>query len=220
MHLVQRGHDRRTLFENSRDRHVVLGYIADALDAYKVSLHAYVLMDNHVHLLATGHQRGSLSRFMQAWTRRYGIYFNRSRRRGGTLYEGRFWSWPIHHERYFLTCMRYIELNPVRAGMCPHPARFSWSSYAENSRGWPRAPLSPHPAYLALGEEPPERAERYKQHVMANVPREEIEFFRAGIRPRKEGRPRKQQNVPGTFSLALEQADLGLGEVFLGAEED
>lgn len=220
MHLVQRGHDRRKIFETARDRHVALAYIVDALIACKVSLHAFVLMDNHVHLLATGHDYGSLSRFMQAWTRRYGIYYNRSRCRSGTLYEGRFWSWPVHHERYFLTLMRYIGRNPTRAGVCSHVAKFSWSSYSENASGCPRAPITAHPYYLALGQEALERARRYKDLVSGEVPAEETEFFRAGIRPKREGRPRKAENVPGTFSLALEQPDLGLGEVLLGAEEN
>ncbi len=192
MHLIQRGHDRRPIFTSSRDRQVAYGYIVDAAGIYKVDLHAYVLMDNHVHLLAVGRERGALSRFMWDWSRRYGLYFNRTRKRCGTLYDGRFRSFNVHHESYFLSCMRYIELNPVRARICSHPAKFAWSSYAENSRGEPRPPLSAHPTYIALGTDRAERSSAYKALLTTPMSREEIEFFRAGIRPRPKGRPRRQ----------------------------
>ena len=192
MHLVQRGHDRRQIFYSSRDRHVVLRYIVEAMRLCKVSLHAFVLMANHVHLLATGHEQGSLSRFMRVWSARYGVYFNRSRRRTGTLYERRFWSFPVHSADYFLTLMRYIELNPVRAGICGHPAKFAWSSYKENARGEPGPPLTAHPTYLALGEDPAERSKRYQALFRDPISDEDLEYLRASIKPRPGGRPKRR----------------------------
>ena len=205
MHLVQRGHDRQPIFVDSRDRHVVLRYIAEAMRLCKVSLHAFVLMGNHVHLLATGHEAGSLSRFMQIWCARYAIYFNRSRRRTGTLYEGRFWSWPVHSERYFLNLMRYIEMNPVRARLCGHPAKFAWSSFKDNVRGEPGPPLVAHPTYLALGRDPAERSRHYRELFRIPLSEEELEYFRDGIRPRPRGRPKRRgdpEKVSDTFSAA------------------
>lgn len=168
-------------------------YIVEALEKCKALLHAFVFMDNHVHFLVTGLEHGSISRFMQHWSRRYSRYFNLSRKRCGTLYDGRFRGYVAIDRRYLLNCMRYIERNPVRAGICSHPARFSWSSYSENARGDPRQPLTPHPVYQSLGEDANERAHRYRAWCALTEPDDEIEFFRAGIRPRPIGRPRKTE---------------------------
>lgn len=166
-------------------------YIIDAMRLCKVSLHAFVLMGNHVHLLATGLEEGSLSRFMRVWSARYGVYFNRSRRRTGTLYERRFWSFPVHSARYFLTLMRYIELNPVRAGMCSHPAKFPWSSYKDNAGGDPGPPLTAHETYLALGRDPAERSQSYQALFRTPISDQDLEYFRAGIKPKGRGRPKR-----------------------------
>lgn len=191
MHLIQRGHDRRRIFTCSLDRHVALRYIVEALEKCKAVLHAYVFMDNHVHLLVTGLKESSISRFMQHWSHRYSRYFNKTHNRCGTLYDGRFRGYVAIEPGYLLRCMRYIERNPVRAGICSHPSKFPWSSHAENARGAPKQPLSPHPIYESLGRDAIERAQRYKTWCSLTAPDEEIEFFRSGIRPRPMGRPTK-----------------------------
>ena len=119
-------------------------------------MHAYVLMTNHVHLLVTGREPRSISRFMQQLNRRYSRYFNKAHERTGTLYEGRFGSSHIESERYFFTVMRYIEINPVRAGMVRHPGDYPWSSHRQNACGAPNGLLTPHPLFIGLGGDPDE----------------------------------------------------------------
>src|ERR1017187_9011678 len=99
----------------------------------RMTVHAYVLMTNHVHLLVTPETESSLSKTMQSIGRRYVQYFNHVYGRTGTLWEGRYKSTLIDSERYLLTCMRYIELNPVRAEMLAHPGDYPWSSYRANA---------------------------------------------------------------------------------------
>lgn len=194
MHLIQRGHDRRAIFGGPEDRHIAMRYIAEAVAKCRVELHAYVLMDNHVHLLATGLEDGAVSRFMQQWSRRYARYFNRRRQRSGSLYESRFHDFVVVEPGYLLRCMRYIEQNPVRARICSHPGNFPWSSYDQNSRGQPNLLLTAHPIYMALGETSAERARSYRAWIAVATPDEELEFFRAGMRARPVGRPKKTRN--------------------------
>ena len=150
-HLVARGHDRKECFRREFDRAVYLRYLREALDKSECEVHAYVLMTNHVHLLATGRKPRSISRLMQFVGRRYCRYVNRVYGRTGALFEGRFKSSLVDSEAYLLACMRYIELNPVRAGMVDHPAGYSWSSFRENASGDPSGLVAPHLEYLRLG---------------------------------------------------------------------
>lgn len=189
MHLVLRGHNREPIFYDAKDRHVVLDYLGEVLSEEPVHLHAYVLMTNHVHLLATGHEEGAISRFMHRWSRRYSFYFNRSRGRSGSLFEGRFRSSPVEFDRYLLACMRYIENNPVRARICGSARQFPWSSHGANASGNPSAPLVPHPVYSELGSDARSRAIAYDQLFNQDVAPAEIESFRMEIRPRPIGWP-------------------------------
>ena len=160
-HLIVRGNNRCDLFIDEQDRHVFLRYLQDAVIDTESRVHAYVLMSNHVHLLATGSRPAGLSRMVQGIGRRFAKYANRRQSRTGTLFEGRFRSSLIQTERYFLTCMRYIELNPVRAGITLHPRHFPWSSYRQNASGDPRGLLSAHDEYLRLGVESEDRGAAY-----------------------------------------------------------
>jgi putative transposase len=119
-------------------------------------------MTNHVHLLATGREPGGISRMMQAVGRRYARYVNRIHGRTGTLFEGRFKASLVDGERYLLTCMRYIELNPVRAGIVEDPAAYVWSSFRNNTGMEPHSWLVPRPEYLGLGNHPVGRATAYR----------------------------------------------------------
>jgi putative transposase len=127
------------------------------------SIHAYVLMTNHVHLLVTASNDTAISRMMQIVGRRYVRYFNDRYSRTGTLWEGRFRSTAIDSERYFFTCARYIELNPVRAGIVAHPRDYEWSSYRANAEAAAESLVEPHPLYAALGEDAIQRARFYAQ---------------------------------------------------------
>jgi putative transposase len=133
-----------------------MAFYANLLDEhskqYSVSIHAWVFMTNHVHLLATPLKEGAISRMMQAIGRRYVRYFNRKYRRTGTLWEGRYRSSLVQSELYLLQCHKYIELNPVRAGMVAQPADYQWSSHRCHAFGKTVNFSTPHDEYLKLGK--------------------------------------------------------------------
>lgn len=157
-----RGNNKSPIFFSDRDRILFLRYLEEGLEKSQASLHAFVLMTNHVHLLATGHQTGSISRLVQSIGRRYARYVNRAYRRTGTLFEGRFKSTLVDTESYLFTCMRYIELNPVRAGLAHAPIEYGWSSFPQNATGSPAWMLTPHESYSDLGCDVESRARAYR----------------------------------------------------------
>lgn len=126
-------------------------------------------MTNHVHLLLTPESTDGISRLMQTLGRHYVRYFNFTYKRSGALWEGRFKSCVVHAESYLLLCQRYIELNPVRAGMVESPGDYHWSSYRANGDGKPAACWTAHPVYLALGTAPAERALAYRRLFLGQI---------------------------------------------------
>ena len=162
-HVIQRGNNREPCFFAEDDYHRYLGDLEASLRRNDCRLHAYVLMTNHVHLLLTPMSGHGVSHMMQDLGRGYVRYINRTYRRSGTLWEGRYRSSLIDSEGYLLTCMRYIELNPLRAGMVAHPGEYRWSSYAGNAQGQDDPLLSPHPVYRQLGAEPATRQHAYRE---------------------------------------------------------
>ncbi len=134
-HIIQRGNNRQAIFADERDYGVFLERLAEASARFGLAIHAYVLMTNHVHILATPQAAASMGRVMQSVGRRYVRYFNHVYGRTGTLWEGRYRATPIAAEDYLLACSRYIELNPVRAGMVVSPAHYRWSRYRCNAQG-------------------------------------------------------------------------------------
>src|SRR5262249_3782204 len=132
-HLIVRGNNRCRIFCGERDYGFFLQRLALAFTEHGCAIHAYVLMTNHVHLLASPRQELGLSWAMQTLGRNYVQYFNRCHGRTGTLWEGRYKSTLIESEAYLLACMRYIELNPVRARMVTHASAYPWSSYPPNA---------------------------------------------------------------------------------------
>ena len=146
-HVIQRGNNREACFFAEQDYQFFLEYLAAACRRYRIAIHAYVLMTNHVHLLMTPTTREGISRAMQSIGRRYVQYINREYRRCGTLWESRHKASLVDAERYLLTCYRYIELNPVRAGMVEHPGDYRWSSYRHNAYGEKNALITQHPLY-------------------------------------------------------------------------
>jgi putative transposase len=150
-HVVQRGNDRQPCFYATEDYRRYLAGLRESAIRYGCSVHAYVLMTNHVHLLVTPSSAGAVSRMMQWLGRQYVGYINGRYRRTGTLWEGRYKSCLVDTERYLLTCYRYIELNPVRAAMVADPADYAWSSYRTNAQALPDKVVVPHAEYLRLG---------------------------------------------------------------------
>ena len=164
-HIVQRGNDRQPIFRDDDDRRVFLTWLRDAARQLKVSIHAYVLMPNHLHLLASPGDAQGLSRMMQWIGRHYVPYFNRKYDRSGTLFEGRFKAIVVDAERYFMTCCCYIELNPVRAGLAAGAADFEWSSYAHHAGTKTDPLIVDHALYWALGNTPFQREAAYRAMV-------------------------------------------------------
>jgi putative transposase len=129
-HIIQRGNNRQMIFADTQDFATMMALLAENAHKFAVAVHAYVLMDNHFHLLATPATAEALPLMMQAVGRSYVRYFNQRHARSGTLWEGRYRSTLIETERYLLACMVYIDLNPVRAGMVAQPGAWQWSSHA------------------------------------------------------------------------------------------
>lgn len=163
LHLIQRGNNRQACFFGDEDYRFYLDRLAECATKYGVWIHAYVLMTNHVHLLLSAGRADAPSAMMKALGQRYVQYINRTYRRSGTLWEGRFRSCLTQQETYLLACQRYIELNPVRAGMVTHPAEYRWSSYRANAQGEPDGLIQAHPIYAALGQDGQPRQAAYRE---------------------------------------------------------
>lgn len=163
LHLIQRGHNRDACFSAEVDRLVYLNMLKECAEKATCAIHAYVLMTNHVHLLLSPSQPTSGAGMMKSLSQRYAQYFNRRYQRSGTLWEGRYRSCIVENEYYFLTCQRYIELNPVRAAIVSHPGAYSWSSYRANAEGVPDALITPHDVYCRLALEPIDRRAAYRE---------------------------------------------------------
>ncbi|MGM9483688.1 REP-associated tyrosine transposase [Roseateles sp. NT4] len=187
-HVILRGNNRQAIFFSDHDRQHMLATLGEVAALYRVSIHAYVLMDNHLHLLLTPPEADALSRMMQALGRRYVAWFNVRHHRSGTLWEGRFRAGLIEGERHLLACMRYIELNPVRAGLCQEAAQWPWSSAAHHL-GRTRSPLvTEHELYWSLGNTPFEREHAYAELMGQGTPAlEQAQFTEAVLRGRPVG---------------------------------
>ena len=162
VHLLQRGNNRSDCFFSAEDRQFYLFHLARLLPRARCVLHSYCLMTNHVHLLVTAHEAKSCSRLMKHLGQLYAQYVNKRYGRTGGLWEGRFKSCLVQSETYLLTCYRYIELNPVRAGLAGSAAQYSWSSFRVNAHGEACAFVIPHDEYLRLGRTPDERRAVYR----------------------------------------------------------
>lgn len=161
-HIIQRGNNRQICFASAQDFAAYVNWLKEYSIKYQVDVHAWVLMTNHVHLLCTPRVVNAVSNMMQALGRSYVQYFNYSYKRTGTLWEGRFKSCLVQEEGYLLQLYRYIELNPVRAGMVEQPSDYGWSSYQINALGKESALCTPHPLYLALGSDLATRQASYR----------------------------------------------------------
>jgi putative transposase len=150
LHVVQRGHDRRDCFQHDTDYLVYLTNLRELSARAACDVHAYCLMTNHVHLLVTPANLDSCAKLMRNLGQRYVQYFNRRYQRRGTLWEGRYYSCLVESAPYVIACHRYIERNPVRAGMVPSAGSYRWSSYDGNAGQARNRLLTPHPEYLAL----------------------------------------------------------------------
>ncbi|MGH8441407.1 MAG: transposase [Nevskiaceae bacterium] len=213
-HVVQRGNNRQATFFGERDYCRYLEFLADAAQHNSCSIHAYALMPNHVHLLVTPHRPLAIARLMQSVGRRYVRFLNDACRRSGTLWEGRYKASLVASQRYLFNCYRYIELNPVRAGLTGHARDYRWSSHCRNALGLFNPLVTEHAEYTELAPGAVARAAAYRRLFDIELAPETVsdirdslnhcrafgpDAFKASmssllkreIRQRKPGRPRK-----------------------------
>jgi REP-associated tyrosine transposase len=185
-HIIQRGNNRQATFFADGDYNFFLACLRQAKIKCKCKIYAYVLMTNHFHLLVEPAEAGDLGRFIQSVGRRYVRYVNETYGRSGTLWEGRFKSATVSQDEYLIACSRYIELNPVRAGLVAHPKDYRWSSYRRRALGKSDRWLDEDPWYAGLGITEIERQEKYRRWIDSQIDEGEWEQIRAAT---QRGRP-------------------------------
>jgi len=163
LHIMHRGNNRQNIFESEDDMVRIKEDIELSLSKSNCNLHAYVIMTNHLHLLITPKDKEQLAKFMQSMANRYVRYFNAKHQRTGTIWEGRFKSCLVDSEHYLFTLYKYIEMNPIKAGMVKDIADYEWSSYRCNALGQPDSLLTEHKLYEDLGSSAELRCEKYRE---------------------------------------------------------
>lgn len=163
LHIIQRGHLRSACFFGDEDCEAYLGWLAQGAAHFGCAVHAYVLMGNHVHLLLTPSRARGAAHLMLSLGERYARYVCEVHHRDGALWEDRYDALPVHVGRYLLSCMRYIELNPVRARVVAWPGQHRWSSFRANALGQNDPLLRPHAFYCALGRDAASRQAAYRK---------------------------------------------------------
>lgn len=181
-HIIQRGHNRQVVFVSDKD----CLYYLENLKKWKKELgckvHAYCLMTNHIHMIVDpGDRPESLSSLMKRVAGRQTRYVNKIEGRRGTLWEGRYKSSPIDKDSYLLACCRYVELNPVRAGIVDSPEKYRWSSYRQKTGFEPLIWIDLDPCYLGLGETAGIRRLKYQEWVKGSVPDGEWDLIRKAV---------------------------------------
>ena len=210
LHVVQRGNNRQACFFAEEDYRFYLYWLRKGADKYGCDLHAYVLMTNHVHLLLTPHGKTSASGLMQSLGRRYVQYVNRISKRSGTLWEGRFKASLVNAEEYLLLCYRYIELNPVRAGMVKDPGAYPWSSYRSHGLGERDDLIHDHELYLALGSRAEERQLAYRDLFRSQLDEAALtEIRKAASRELVLGNERFKQEIEEALGKRVEPRKRG-----------
>jgi len=174
LHVRQRGNNRCAIFGDDSDYEAFLIMLESAVRRYCVTIHGYTLMTNHTHLLLTPTTEEGTGKAMQQLGVRYVLYFNSKYQRVGTLWTGRYRAKPIGDDRYWLTCLRYIEQNPVRAGLVVQPEQYRWSSYRahafESGPDW----LETHPVFEGLGATVEARQAAYRAICATPVPGDQL----------------------------------------------
>ena len=209
-HVTHRGNNRQRIFHCEGDYRFLWNCIKEGADEHRVAVNAYVFMGNHVHLLMTPDDPTAISRAMHSASRRYAGYFNKRYERTGTLWEGRFRASLVKTDAYFLTCHRYIDQNPLRAGLARVPEQYPWSSHRFYAMGEANPLVTAHHAISILGESDESRRTAYQHLVSRPLGGVDLECIRKACRsgrpigedlPRA-GRPKK--SVPDTnFNLYL-----------------
>ncbi len=162
LHAVQRARGGAACFFCDADRVAYLDALRELALRGECAVHAYVLMGNHVHLLATSARPRGVSRLIAALAARHGGRLAESQRAEASSWSEAPDLSPVHERRHFIACMRYIEMNPVRAGLVARPQNYRWSSFACNALGRDDPLVAPHPFYYALGRDAAARRAIYR----------------------------------------------------------
>ena len=219
LHLIQRGNNRQGCFFAPDDYQTYLRWLEEYAAEARCAVHAYVLMTNHVHLVLTPCSATSAGRLMKSLGQRYVQYVNRTYRRSGTLWEGRFRSCLTQEAHYVLGCHRYVELNPVRACMVEHPADYPWSGYRANAQGEPSTLLTAHPLYSALGYDGPTRQSVYRELFRYQLEPGLVDQIRSATNGNYAlGSPRFQEQVEAALGRRATRANSGRPRKQLSAE--
>jgi len=182
VHVTNRGNNKMMTFREEQDYETFLWFLRFAAVKYKLDVHSYAVMSNHYHVMVTPTSPLGLSRGMQSLGRRYVRYFNDRYERTGTLWEGRFRTALIVDERYWLTCLRYVEMNPVRAGIVGSPDSYRWSSYRTHAFGERDPVISPHAVFDGLATRADQRQEVWRRMCAPPVQIEQLAALRKSIR--------------------------------------
>jgi putative transposase len=180
-HVIQRGNNRCVIFRVPTDYRFFLSLLARMAQRYRADIHGYVLMTTHFHLIVTPATANSLPRMMQGIGRLYVPFYNEQYERTGTLWERRYRSSMLSDERYWMTCLRYVEMNPVRSGLTDRPEKYPWSSYRAHAFGREDGLLSPHPLYAALGTTDAVRQEGWRTICAAPIPAADLDRVRQAV---------------------------------------
>jgi putative transposase len=180
-HIIQRGNNRQVCFNSKEDLTAYAYWLKEFSAKYRVEIHAWVFMTNHVHLLVTPRTEAAVAKLMQSLGRQYVQYFNKTYRRSGTLWEGRYKSCIVQTSEHLLQCYRYIELNPVRAGIVVNPSEYAWSSYRANAFGKISSLITPHNEYIQLGNTPEERQTHYRELFRFHLEPNEVDNIRKSV---------------------------------------
>ncbi|WP_189432323.1 transposase [Alishewanella longhuensis] len=192
-HIINRGHNRMHCFGSEADKRVFFKMLCSKLETFAIKLHAFVLMSNHYHLLITPEDGAEVPHFMQCLGRKYAAYYNTINQRTGTVWDGKYFASVIESDYYLLACYRYIELNPVRAGLVKTPGGFEWSSFLTNACGKNSTVITPHTTYEALGATSLARLKAYNQLFTQPMSEDELYDIRNAltknsIKPRPQNR--------------------------------
>jgi len=207
-HVLNRGQNRQTVFADTDDRRYFRSLLARYRQRFGFRLYHYCLMSNHFHLLLQLHDPRRLSALMAGLLLAYVRYCQRRHRCVGHVWQGRFKSPLVQRESYWLSCGRYIERNPLEAGMVTEPWSYPWSSCRYYALGEPDALVSEDPCYTELSPDRERRQQLWRSFLMEADPRAEVvrrgdwavgdESFRQQMGlllgrpiPRQVGRPRK-----------------------------
>jgi len=210
-HIIQRGNNRQNIFKTDGDYEFYLEKLSEAAKKHNCHIHSYVLMTNHVHLLITPHTEVGIGKMMQMIGRYYVQYFNKRYKRTGTLWEGRYRATLINTEQYLLTCMRYIEENPVRAKkMVKHPSDYLWSSYASNAQGERNEIITPQREYKKLAKTDRGRQSAYRKLFKKNIEAKILDDIRESTNKSWVlGDDKFKRKIAAKISRAVESAGHG-----------